>query len=219
VIPAVKWQISPLAGKFDLSATFGAGLPTGTKIVAGPGLQPYVQLPWSWQMRDGWSISGMFSSFMTPADTINKLSTETTFVLERELGEREFLFGEYVGDYHEHGGPGFLLNSGGGYRVTPTQQIDFHVGIGLNHNTPAYVFGMGIHSGSTVCSERPSLGRASRRRDGISAKTFDLVSTSGRALSLVELRSEENEHDPLLENSHSRHRGNRTGEPGIRPII
>ena len=50
VTPAVKWQISPLPGKIDLSATFGAGLPTGTKAVAGPGVQPYVQFPWSWEL-------------------------------------------------------------------------------------------------------------------------------------------------------------------------
>jgi hypothetical protein len=29
VVPAVKWQISPLPGKFDLSLTAGAALPTG----------------------------------------------------------------------------------------------------------------------------------------------------------------------------------------------
>jgi hypothetical protein len=55
----------------------------------------------------------------------NKLSTETTFVLEREFAERAFLFIEYVGYYHVHGGPSHLFNSGSGYRITPTQQIDF----------------------------------------------------------------------------------------------
>ena len=42
-----------------------------------------------------------------------------------------------------HGGPSYLINSGGGYRITNTQQIDFHVGIGLNDNAPSYVFGIG----------------------------------------------------------------------------
>jgi hypothetical protein len=143
VVPAVKWQISSIPGKFDLSATLGAGLPTGTKAIAGPGVQPYVQFPWSWQLSGGWSISGMLTNFFMPADQTNKLSTETTFVLERELGDRAFLFIEYVGDYHVHGGPSYLFNSGGGYRITPTQQIDFHVGVGLNDNAPAYIFGMG----------------------------------------------------------------------------
>jgi hypothetical protein len=28
--------------------------------------------------------------------------------------------------------------SGGGYRITKTEQIDFHIGFGLNHNAPPY---------------------------------------------------------------------------------
>src|SRR5271156_1489456 len=143
VTPAIKWQISPLPGKIDLSATLGAGLPTGTKTIAGPGVQPYLQFPWSWQLGGGWGISGMFTNFFMPSDPTNKLSTETTFALEREVGERAFVFIEYVGDYHDHGGPSYLFNSGGGYRITPNQQIDFHIGIGLNDNAPAYIFGVG----------------------------------------------------------------------------
>jgi hypothetical protein len=139
----MKWQISPVPGKIDLSLTLGVGLPSGTKAVAGPGAQPYVQFPWSWELGGGWGISGMLTNFMVPTDPTNKLSTETTVVLEREFAERVFLFIEYVGDYHVHGGPGYLFNSGGGYRITPTQQVDCHIGIGLNANVPAYIFGIG----------------------------------------------------------------------------
>ena len=53
------------------------------------------------------------------------------------------LFVEYIGDFHLGGGPSNLLNFGGGYRVTPTQQVDFHIGIGLNDNAPAYIVGIG----------------------------------------------------------------------------
>ena len=95
------------------------------------------------ELGGGWGISGMFTNFLVPADPTNKLSTETTFVREREFAERAFLFIEYVGYYHVHGGPSYLFNSGGGYRITPTQQIDFHIGIGLNDNAPAYIFGVG----------------------------------------------------------------------------
>jgi hypothetical protein len=35
------------------------------------------------------------------------------------------------------------INSGGLYRLTPTQQIDFHVAFGLNHNAPTYTIGFG----------------------------------------------------------------------------
>ena len=36
VAPAVKWQISPVPGKIDLSAVVGVALPTGTTDIAGP---------------------------------------------------------------------------------------------------------------------------------------------------------------------------------------
>lgn len=36
-----------------------------------------------------------------------------------------------------------LFNSGGSYRITDNQEIDFHVGFGLNRNAPSYVFGIG----------------------------------------------------------------------------
>jgi hypothetical protein len=45
VVPGLKWQISPLPGKIDLSATVGAALPTGTAQIAGRGAQPYLQFP------------------------------------------------------------------------------------------------------------------------------------------------------------------------------
>jgi hypothetical protein len=40
VAPALKWQISPVPGKVDLSAVFGVALPTGSVRIAGPGAQP-----------------------------------------------------------------------------------------------------------------------------------------------------------------------------------
>jgi hypothetical protein len=143
VTPAFKWQISPIPGDIDLSATFGAGLPTGTKPIVGPGAQPYVQFPWSWEMSGGWKLNGMLTNFLTPADSINKHSTEATFVIEREFGKQTFAFVEYVGDYPDHGGARHLINSGAGYRITNTQQIDFHVAVGLNDNAPSYIFGIG----------------------------------------------------------------------------
>ena len=65
------------------------------------------------------------------------------FVIERQFTDRAFLFAEYVGEFPTAGGASHLFNSGGGYRITNTQQIDFHVGIGLNRNAPADIFGLG----------------------------------------------------------------------------
>jgi hypothetical protein len=143
VAPAVKWQVGPLPGDIDLSVTAGIGLTTGTTRVTGHGAQPYLQLPWSRELGDGWGISGMVTAFFFPSESKAKLTTEPTLVLEKALGGRADVFIEYVGDYPAHAGPSHLFNSGGAYRLTPTQQIDFHVGFGLNNAAPSYVLGVG----------------------------------------------------------------------------
>jgi hypothetical protein len=142
VAPAVKWQISPVPGKIDLSVTTGLSFPTGTAGIAGRGAQPYLQFPWSWELRDGWGLSGMFTEFFRPVLTVKRV-TETTFVVEKKVTESFSLFTEYVGDYPQGTGPIILLNSGGMYHLTHNQQVDFHVAFGLNHNSPSYTAGVG----------------------------------------------------------------------------
>jgi len=142
VTPALKWQISPLPGKFDLSITAGAALPTGANGIAGPGVQPYLQIPWSITLGDGWALNGMETNFFTPASG-NKFIYQSTLVIEKEFGERSFLFVEYIGNFPTVGRNGQLINSGGGYRIDDHHQIDFHVGVGLDRNAPNYIFGLG----------------------------------------------------------------------------
>jgi Putative MetA-pathway of phenol degradation len=143
VSPAVKWQISPIPGKFDLSVVSGVAIPTGAVDIAGRGAQPYLQFPWSWELHDGWGLSGMLTEFFRPSELTSKHITETTFVIEKKLSEKFSLFTEYVGDYPEGASPSQLWNSGGLYQLSRTQQVDFHVAFGLNHNSPSYIVGVG----------------------------------------------------------------------------
>jgi hypothetical protein len=143
VAPAIKWQISPVPGKVDLSVVVGVALPTGAAEMTGPGAQPYVQFPWSWELHDGWGVSGMFTEFFRPSDPASKRVTETTFAVEKKLSDTFSLFTEYVGDYPDGAGPSQLWNSGGLYRLSRNQQVDFHIAFGLNHNSPSYIVGVG----------------------------------------------------------------------------
>jgi Putative MetA-pathway of phenol degradation len=143
VTPAIKWQVSPVPGKIDLSLVAGVALPTGAVNIAGPGAQPYLQMPWSWELHDGWGLSGMLTEFFRPSELTTKRITETTFVIEKKVTEKTSLFVEYVGDYPENSSPSQLFNSGGLYHLSPTQQVDFHVAFGLNHNAPSYIVGVG----------------------------------------------------------------------------
>jgi hypothetical protein len=143
ITPAIKWQVSPVPGKIDLSLVAGVALPTGAIDIAGPGAQPYLQMPWSWELHDGWGVSGMLTEFFRPADMATKRITETTFSIEKKVTDKTSLFVEYVGDYAENADPSVLLNSGGLYRRSPTQQVDFRIAFGLNHNAPSYIVGVG----------------------------------------------------------------------------
>ncbi|HAQ84008.1 transporter [Bradyrhizobium viridifuturi] len=143
VAPGIKWQISPLPGKIALSITAGVALPTGATTIVGRGAQPYIQLPWSWELHDGWGVSGMFTEFFHPAELTGRQVSEATFVIEKKLTERISMFTEYVGDYPGGARPTQLINSGGVYRITPTQQLDLHVAFGLNRNSPNYIVGLG----------------------------------------------------------------------------
>lgn len=143
VIPAVKWQVSALPEAWTLSVVAGTGLPTGTPAIRGGGLQPYLQFPWAHELGHGWGISGMFTSFFRPSDTANRQTTEATFVIEKKISDRMSLFAEYVGDFPSRGASIDLINMGGGYLLSRTQQIDFHIAFGLNRNSPNYIVGLG----------------------------------------------------------------------------
>jgi hypothetical protein len=85
----------------------------------------------------------METNFFMPASPTVKFTNQSTFLIEKAVAEPSFIFIEYVGDYPLHGGTSHLFNSGGGYRITDNQQIDFHLGFGHNRNAPTYIFGLG----------------------------------------------------------------------------
>ena len=143
VVPAVKYQFSSLPESWNLSVTAGAGLPTGATRITGPGVEPYLQFPWSHELGGGWGTSGMLTTFFFPSNPLNNETTEATFVIEKKISERVSLFAEYVGDFPSRGSNVELFNMGGEYLLTRTQQIDFHLAFGLNRNSPDYIVGVG----------------------------------------------------------------------------
>ena len=141
--PAIKRQLGLLPGDIELSATVGLELPVGTTKIAASGYGAYVQFPWSKEIADGWGLSGMFTAFWIPGEPASNPTLEATLAVERQIGSRVDFFVEYVTDHPLRGVSGQVLDSGGAYRVTPTQQIDIHVGVGLNRAAPDYLFGLG----------------------------------------------------------------------------
>lgn len=96
--PAIKRQLGHLPGDIELSATIGLELPTGTGRIAGSGYGAYIQLPWSREIVEGWSLSGMFTAFLVAGGHASNPTLEPTFVVERQVGTRVDFFVEYVAD-------------------------------------------------------------------------------------------------------------------------
>lgn len=141
VVVSFKRQL-PVPFGFDLSATAGLGFPSGSSNITGQGYQPYIQFPWSHSVAEGWELVGMFTVIWFPSESTRNPTFEPTLSLEREFGQSADVFVEYVGDY-DHQRPTQLVDAGGSWRFTKTQQIDFHVGVGLNSSTVDHYFGIG----------------------------------------------------------------------------
>ena len=141
-VVSIKRELAVPFG-FQLSATGGLGFPTGASKVSSHGYDPYIQFPWSRSLSEDWSLQGMFTvTWFTSQNTSNP-TFESTLSLERNLGPTRDLFVEYVGDYPDHAKPSQILDGGGSWRVTRLQQLDFHVGFGLNSSSPDHFFGIG----------------------------------------------------------------------------
>jgi hypothetical protein len=139
---SVKREL-PVPFRFHLSATGGLGFPTGASKVSSRGYDPYIQFPWSRRLDEDWSLHGMFTvTWFTSQHEFNP-TFEPTVSLERDIGPTRDLFVEYVGDYPNHARPSQVLDAGGSWRVTRLQQLDFHVGFGLNSSSPDHFFGVG----------------------------------------------------------------------------
>jgi hypothetical protein len=125
-----------------LSATGGLGFPSGSSEISVRGYQPYIEFPWSHRLAYGWGLSGMFTVTWYPSDSTRNPTFQPTLSLSKAFSKSTDVFVEYVGDY-DHEQPSQVLDGGGAWRFTPTQQIDFHVGFGLNHKSVDHYFGIG----------------------------------------------------------------------------
>jgi len=138
----IKQQLGP-AGGFDVSLVASLSLPSGARAFTSNGYDPFVQLPWSRGLSKNWTAAGMLSVYWPTEAGRPNTTGETTFLLDRQLAKNWDAFAEYAGDFPQAGGPRHLLHLGTSVRVTPNQQIDVHVGVGLSPAAPDHFVGVG----------------------------------------------------------------------------
>jgi hypothetical protein len=139
----MKEQLGPLPKGFDLSVILAVSLPVGASGVSSHGYDPFIKLPWSKEVKGGWSLGGMQSLFSnTDAEKRNAV-WEPTFYIEKEITKPWQAFAEYAGDFAQRGGPKEIAHFGTAYRLTARQQVDFHFGFGVSRSAPSHFFAIG----------------------------------------------------------------------------
>jgi hypothetical protein len=139
----IKQQLGPLPGGFDLAVIAAVNFPTGADRTSSHGNDPFVKVPWSKELKGGWSIGGMQSVFWYTDRARRNRTYEPTFYLEKQVRKPWDVFAEYGCDYAQQGGSKQVIHFGTAYKITPRNQVDFHFGIGLNHATPNHFFALG----------------------------------------------------------------------------
>jgi hypothetical protein len=62
------------------------------RIITGRGAQLYLQFPWSWELRNGQGLSGMFTEFIRPLGP-NQQADHGSHLCDRKERDRE---GEFI---------------------------------------------------------------------------------------------------------------------------
>ena len=98
-----------------------------------------------------WALNGMETGVLASSSD-RKFIYQSTLVIEKDITKRLFAFVEYVGNFPSDGGNNQFINSGAGYLIDDRQQIDFHVGFGLDRNAPVLFFRPRIFISNRRCS-------------------------------------------------------------------
>jgi hypothetical protein len=138
-----KHQLGPLPGGIDLSLIVATSVPSASVDKTTHRLDPFLKVPWSRELGNGWSIGGMASIFWPTEEGRRNLTWEPTFVLQRDVSRSLDVFAEYGGDYAQRGGARQTIHFGTAYRTNSTNQVDFHFGFGLSSATPRWFFAAG----------------------------------------------------------------------------
>ena len=138
----VKQQLGPLSG-FDLSAIVFLSLPTGANDVSSHGYDPGLQFPWSRSLSTDWTAAGQVAFYWPTLSGTRNFTSETTFLMDRQLTKPWDAFVEFAADFPQRGGSIELLHVGTAYKLAPHHQIDFHMAVGLSDAAPRSFVGIG----------------------------------------------------------------------------
>ena len=139
----VKQQLIATSSGFDVALIASLSFPTGANVISSHGYDPQLLLPWSHPLSKNWTAEGMFSVLWPTEGPRRNVTGQASFLVDRQITSRWDAFLEYGGEYPERGGPQHIAHTGTSFKITPNQQLDFHVGFGLSSAAVGHFIGVG----------------------------------------------------------------------------
>jgi hypothetical protein len=139
----LKQQLGPLPGGVDLSVIAAVSIPSGQRAISSGGFDPFIKVPWSRDLPGGWSLGGMQSLFWNTDHGTRNDVWESTFYIEKQITKPLDVFAEYAADYARRGEATQVVHFGAAFKVNPNNQVDLHLGFGLDHAAPNQFIGIG----------------------------------------------------------------------------
>jgi hypothetical protein len=139
----LKQQLIATSTGFDASVIGSLSSPTGAKAISSHGYDPQVLLPWSHPVSKNWTAAGMLALLWPTQRAAPNLTGQPSFLRDRQITSRGDAFVEYAGAFPQRGSPQHLVHFGTSSKMTPNQQLDFHVGFGLSSAAVDHFIGFG----------------------------------------------------------------------------
>jgi hypothetical protein len=125
-----------------LAVILTLNLPTGSAAISGPHYEGSLQIPWSLELSEKWIVGGMFSVYSRLPNGLFRTTGQSTFEVNRKFGSWD-VFGEYIGNFPAAGSPLHSVRTGVMYDITPNQQLDFSIGVGVSGAASNHSAGFG----------------------------------------------------------------------------
>jgi hypothetical protein len=138
----LKQHFGPVAG-FDLSLIPSLSLPTGAYAISSHGYDPSLLLPWSRSLSKTFTLAGQLGLLDPTVSSRRDLNGQASLYLDRQLTAPCDAYIEYSGTFPQRGGPAHLIDLGTAYKLTPHQQLDLHINLGISANTAPFAIGVG----------------------------------------------------------------------------
>lgn len=138
-----KQQLLPSNGRYGLSLIPAISVPTGSGDASSGAVDPELVITWSVDLTDRWSLGGILGNAWVHQQGGRRHHFFPTVALGTSLTDRIGTFVEWAATFEAGGPESHLFHHGYTYALSPSSQLDLHLGVGLSSTAPDFFVGMG----------------------------------------------------------------------------